>query len=349
MLEALAMSADIFLPHEAAGQAGVYTCWPAAADLWESDLEPARAEFARFLTLAAEPADDGTAWPVTVLAASAEAEASARAAVGAFASVERLAYGDVWARDTGPVFIRRDGALVAVRFKFNGWGGKYRLDGDDSVGAGIAALAGARIETVDLIAEGGALEFDGEGSVLTTRQCLLNANRNPGLSEAQVEDRLKAALGVSKVLWLDEGLIGDHTDGHVDNIARFAAPGLVVCQAPSGPDDPQADVLDAIARQLAGMTDARGRRLRVLRIPSPGRVLDEEGEVCAASHMNWVIGPKHVVMPAYDDARAAAAAEALAGVFPGRRPVISPSHAILTGGGAFHCVTCHVPAERTHS
>jgi agmatine deiminase len=208
----------------------------------------------------------------------------------------------------------------------------------------MAAAAGARIRSVELVAEGGAFEFDGEGTVITTRDCLLNANRNPGLSEAAAEDVLKAALGVERAIWLDEGLVGDHTDGHVDNLARFVRPGLVVCQAPSGRDDPQAKRLEAVARQLARAIDAQGRRLRVVRIPSPGRVMDAEtGGPAAASHMNYVIGARHVVMPAYTEA-SRAAAQALQRLFPDRKVAACSARHILTGGGAFHCVTSNQPA-----
>ena len=334
----------IRLPHETAPVRRIFTCWPSAADLWEEDLEPAQAEFAAFLTALTEPSVRGERIELVILAASARAEASARQALGNRALVVREAFGDVWARDTGPVFLRENGADIAVRFTFNGWGGKYDLPGDSTVGGAIAALAGATERRVDLVAEGGALEFDGEGTLITTRQCLLNPNRNPGLGEAEVEARLKAALGVKKILWIDEGLVADHTDGHIDNIVRFARPGVVICQAPNGDDDPQTAVLSSIARQLSRMTDARGRRLQVHTIPSPGRVDLGDGEIVPASHMNWVIGPRHVVVPTYGHAAGEAAVQALRAHFPNHSVVGRSARAILTGGGAFHCVTCHQSA-----
>ncbi|MEE2565736.1 agmatine deiminase family protein [Hyphobacterium marinum] len=332
------------IPNEFARQDRVFTCWPADGELWLENLEPARAEFAAFLKLLMAPGEHGERLAITVLAANGETEVSIRAAMGDGVEILPAPYGDVWARDTGPVFALDGTTRVAVTFRFNGWGGKYELPGDDRVAAAIADAAGALIRPFDLVAEGGALEFDGDGTVLTTRQCLLNPNRNPGKSEAEVEAILKAALGVEKVLWLDEGLKFDHTDGHIDNVARFAGPGRVVCQAPAGPDDPQADILDQCAGELEAMTDARGRKLEVLRIPSPGRIEDEDGNPRPASHMNWVIGPRNLVVPTYGTPEGDEAVTILQGIFPTRQVIGSPSSHILSGGGAFHCVTCHVPS-----
>ena len=340
MLTGRAMS--LLTPSETTPINALHALWPAHADLWGDDLVPCRAEMADFLRLVSEPAVDARPLPLVIYAASDEAEADARRRLPGHARILRAAYGDIWARDTGPVFAVEGGRLIAVRFRFNGWGGEYELPGDQTIGACIAREAGARVRADNLVCEGGALEFDGEGTVLTTRQCLLNVNRNPDLGEAAVEAALERALGVRKVIWLDEGLAGDHTDGHVDNLARFAAPGLVVCQTPYGSDDPNAEVLIEVARTLEQARDAQGRRLQVIRIPSPGRVLDAEGAPAAASHLNWVIGPKRLVFPAYNDL-ARAATRALQPVFPKRMVTPSPARHILTGGGAFHCVTCHVP------
>ena len=323
------------VPHETEAQTAIHTCWPAAADLWEEDLEPAREEFAAFLKAAGAP--------LIVYAATAEAEADARRRLRGQVKIVRAPYGDVWARDTGPVFVTAEGGLKAVRMKFNGWGGKYALAGDETIGARMAAEAGAEVVPADFTCEGGALEFDGQGALIATRQCVLNANRNRAFTERDFEARAEALFGVTKVIWLDEGLVGDHTDGHVDNIARFAAPGVVICQAPAGRDDPNAKILTRIRRDLERATDARGRRLRVATIPSPGRVESPEGGPAAASHMNWIVGPRTVIMPGYN-AQAKDAARALQAAFPGRRAVVSGSRAILTGGGSFHCVTCNQPA-----
>jgi agmatine deiminase len=331
------MTTPLHIPHETAAQSVIHTCWPSHGELWEDNLDPARAEFASFVSHLVR---GGQA--VTVHAASDETARDVRARLGDTVTIVRNPYGDVWVRDTGPVFAVSGGALTAVRFRFNGWGGKYALDGDQQIGLAVASLAGAALKEIDLVCEGGALEFDGEGTLITTRQCLLNANRNPGLSEAQVEDRLKDALGIDTVIWLDEGLVGDHTDGHVDNIARFIAPGIVACQVASGSDDPNAKIFETIARQLDAARDAKGRKLEVVRIPSPGRVEDEDGEARAASHMNWVIAPKTVVIPSFNQ-HCDAALEVLKPYFALHTLAASPSSHILSGGGSFHCVTCNQP------
>jgi agmatine deiminase len=192
------------------------------------------------------------------------------------------------------------------------------------------------------VLEGGAIEMDGQGSVLTTRQCLLNPNRNEGWDEEKATLALIGALGAEKVLWLDEGLLNDHTDGHIDNLARFVGPGRVVCQSLFGDDDPNADVLDEIYLSLKAMKDAAGNKLEVLRILSPGLVPDEDGEPIPASHMNFLIGNSVVVVPIYsgsgDDA-----VRALAPLFPERKVIGLSAHSILTGGGAFHCITQQEP------
>ena len=319
-------------PHKA-----IWTAWPSAADLWGEDLEPARAEVAAMIRALA---DGGRGDRMRVLAHGREAEATAKLALGQSAEIVPGAFGDIWFRDTGPIFTE-DGR--ALGFQFNGWGGKYQLPHDEEVSARVALLAGAEYKRHDFILEGGAIEMDGEGTLLTTRQCLINPNRNAHWTEEGAEIALKRALGVDKVLWLDEGLLNDHTDGHIDNLARFVAPGRVVCQAPADRSDPNHDVLEEIALELGAMRDAQGRKLEVIRIPSPGVVEDEDGDVVPASHMNFLIGNTTVVVPIYsgtgDDA-----VNALAPLFPGRKVIGLSSHAILTGGGSFHCITQQEPA-----
>lgn len=331
-------------PHEA-----VWLAWPSHADLWGEDaLIDAQAELVRLAELIADPDDDGHARgeKLEVLVRTDADERLARWKLGSLgATTHRMLYGDIWLRDTLPIFLthRSKSAQAAASFRFNGWGGKYALPGDAELSAHVAKLSGQRTFAHALVLEGGSVEPDGEGTILTSEECLLNPNRNPGLSRAEIERALRDGLGGDKVLWVTKGLLNDHTDGHIDTIARFVAPGRVVCMAPSGNDDPNAAVLDAIAEELAAMTDAKGRRLDVVRVPSPGRVLDEDGDVMPASHVNFYIGNRTVVVPTYGTPFDAAAVAALAPLFPGRRVVGASARVILEGGGAFHCITQQVP------
>ncbi len=310
--------ASISVPAEWAAQQAIWTAWPSHPDLWQENLAPARAEIAQMITALA------SAGRVNVLAMGKEAAAAAKSALPASVKIIPAQFGDIWLRDTGPIFAAVDGAKAALTFRFNGWGGKYDLPFDGEVSAFVAAASQTPVRAHDFVLEGGALEFDGAGAILTTRECLLNPNRNPAFSEADVEQKLKDSFGATRIIWLDHGLLNDHTDGHVDNIARFAGKGHALCQSPSGDDDPNAEVFEAIAAQLA----AAG--LKVSRIPSPGLVANEDGDPVAASHMNYIIFNGIIVLPVYEEQYGAAAAAALQKIFPSHRVVPVPARHVLS-------------------
>jgi agmatine deiminase len=331
----------ISLVPEWAPQKAIWTAWPANRGQWNGDLEAPRRDVAAMVRAL------GRANLVRLLVNGAEAEASARAALGDAADIVRARYGDIWLRDTGPIFAcTRDGA-VALRFKTNAWGGKFDLPDDATVGDDIARFAGTPTLHFDFVLEGGAVDHDGEGTMLATRQTLLNANRN-GWSKAEAEAALGRAFGAKTVIWIDEGLKHDHTDGHIDNVARFVGPARVVCQSPAGAEDPNAETLELIARALDGATDAKGRKLEVIRIPGVGLYRNALGEMSPASHLNFVIANGVVVMPLYGAPTEAAALDALGAVFPGRTVIGVPSRGLLgagdAGGGSFHCITQQEPA-----
>jgi agmatine deiminase len=330
-------------PAEWGRHSACWLAWPSHGHLWGDQLGPAQAEFAGLCRAIAE--EGGEALDLLVQDAGAERAArEALASVPGLVRFHRVPVGDIWLRDTAPIFVQDPaGALGAACFRFNGWGGKYVLPGDEQVAGRVAALCGLPMFQHDWILEGGSVEGDGQGTVLTTRQCLLNPNRNPGLDQAAIESSLREALGAEKVLWLEEGLLNDHTDGHIDTLARFVAPGVVVCMEAREADDPNAATLDRIASDLAACTDARGRKLQVVRIPSPGRVRNEQGEVLPASFVNFYIGNGTVIVPTYGTPHDEAAVAALAPLFPGRRVLGRPARAILSGGGAFHCITQQQP------
>jgi agmatine deiminase len=329
------------VPAEWSPHRAMWVGWPSHAELWEDNLEPAQAEVEALVRALAGPGRER----VRLMIGTAEAVEPARARFDGVAGIEIVParFGDIWLRDTGPIFAA--GSRHASAFRFNGWGGKYALQHDDTVADQIALAAGAALDRHDFILEGGALDHDGAGTVLTTGQCLLNPNRNPGWTDAVAEQALTQAMGARKVLWLGDGLLNDHTDGHVDNLARFVAPGVIACPVPWGRNDPNADVYDAVAQALSGMTDAEGQPIRLLRLPSPGLVLDEDERPIPASHMNFLIANGAVIVPTYgDEAAARLACEGLATVFPDREIIALPSTAILSGGGSFHCISQQEPA-----
>jgi agmatine deiminase len=328
-------------PAEWAPHSAIWTAWPADEALWLDDLAPAQVEVgAMVCALAADGPSGRKGDRMKVLVNGPTAMLSAEKLIGEHAELIDARYGDIWLRDTGPVFYSNNRCAL---FTFNGWGGKYVLDHDDTVGAFVAIQAPADATRWDRVLEGGAVDCDGEGTILTTRECLLNPNRNPLMTPDQIRGLLGDALGGAAVIWIERGLLNDHTDGHVDNIARFIAPGVVACQAPADSDDPNAERLDEIANFLKLQRDARGRMLQVVRIPSPGRVEDEDGDIVPASHMNFIIGNATVVVPTYGTATAHVAVAALKPYFPGRNVVGLPSNHILTGGGSFHCITQQQP------
>ncbi|MGX1747606.1 MULTISPECIES: agmatine deiminase family protein [unclassified Brevundimonas] len=329
------------IPAEWTPHRAMWVGWPSHADLWEDNLEPAQAEVEALVRALAGPGRE----QVKLMVGNDEALADAQARFADVAGVTVVAgrFGDIWLRDTGPIF--GAGSASAQAFVFNGWGGKYDLPHDDEVADQIGEQTGVALTRHDFILEGGAVDHDGEGTVLTTRQCVLNRNRNTGWTEETAEAAFAEALGARKVLWLGDGLLNDHTDGHVDNLARFVAPGVVACPIAFGPKDPNAEVYDETAQALSAMTDAAGRPIQVLRIPSPGLVLDEDERPIPASHMNFLIADGAVIVPTYgNDMAARLACEALATVFTDRKIIPLPSTAILSGGGSFHCISQQEPA-----
>ena len=319
-------------PPEWAQHDWVWIGFPSHADLWADDLEPARAEVIAF---AEAVHADGAGEEVRLIAADPDSVERAEA-MAPWATVVQEPFGDIWFRDTGPIILTDGGGRTAARFRFNGWGGKYELEGDDTVGLRLAETMDLEPIWHDWILEGGAIDVDGAGLAVTTEQCLLNPNRNPELGREEIEDRLRRHLGIERLLWLGDGLLNDHTDGHVDNLARFVAEGRLAIPVSAGPDDPNAAVYaDARAR-------AEAFGLEVAPLPSPGRVL-REGEIIPASYMNFYIGNAAVVVPLYGAPNDQAAVDAIQALFPTRRVAGFRADHILTGGGSFHCISQQVP------
>lgn len=253
-----------------------------------------------------------------------------------------IPYGDIWLRDIGPVFVRSEqGELASNVFEWNGWGNKYLMPHDHTVSRAIAQVLHMSMREFPLILEGGAIETDGAGTCLTTRSCL--ADRNPSLSESQINQMLTTAYGVDTIFWLEQGLLNDHTDGHIDTIARFIAPGKVMYMLPTDSQDPNRAVLLEIERQLASFQDQQQRFLQLVPIPSPGLVKHRSGEIMPASYLNFYIANNQVIVPLYGSDQDQVALQAIAPHFPTRKTIGLPAKSILGGGGAFHCITQQQP------
>ncbi len=354
-------AADGFrMPGEFEPHSGCWMIWPQRPDNWRLGAEPGQAAYVAVASAIA------ASEPVTMGVSDAQFE-RCRALLPSAVRVVELASDDAWIRDTGPTFVL-DGAgrRRGVDWRFNAWGGLdgglyFPWDRDERVAAKVLEVEGADRYRAQIVLEGGAIHVDGEGTVIATEECLLNSNRNPDLNREQIEAALHAHLGSEKIVWLGRGVYNDETDGHVDNLACFARPGVVLLSWSEDESDPQAEISrDALAR-LEAATDARGRRFEVVKLPSPGplRLSAEEaagvdsaaaskprraGDRLAGSYANFYIGNERIVFPLLDERRDEQAAAILRDCFPEREVVGVPAREILLGGGNIHCITQQVPA-----
>lgn len=333
------------MPPEWALHERCWMAWPCHLDLWGERLPAARRAFAQVARTIARFE------PVTMLVCPQEV-AEATRLCGPQVHIEVQPLTDSWMRDMGPSFVLGpQGELAGVDWQFNNWGNKEgypqaRIALDDAVAGSVLTRAGARGFEAPLVLEGGSIHVDGEGTVLTTEQCLLNPNRNPHLGREQIEAQLHAHLGTEHVVWLGEGLTDDLTDGHVDNIACFARPGVVVALTCSDPSDSNYAPLQDNLRRLARARDARGRALEVVTLEQPAPRWFADGRRIPLSYVNYYLANGAVIVPTFEDRqRDAAALATLAEVFPEREVVGVAGLDIVVGGGNVHCITQQQPAR----
>ena len=338
---------DGLLP-EWAPQSGVLLTWPHEGTDWRDQLVDAEACFAR---IAGELARRTTVLVVCRDAGHAEHVRRAIATAGGDprrVRAYRAPSNDTWARDHGPLTVLRGGRPVLLDFRFNGWGGKYAADLDDGITRAIAAqgaFVGTPLESVELVLEGGSVESDGRGTVLTTRRCLLSPGRNPGLAATDVEAALARWLGARRVLWLEHGALdGDDTDGHVDTLARFCDAGTIAYQACDDPRDPQHAGLAEMARELSALRRPDGRPYALVPLPLPAPVWDADGRRLPAGYANFLITNDAVLVPGYNDAADGRARQALARCFPDREIVTVDCRPLVREYGSLHCVAMQLPA-----
>lgn len=339
--------ARLMLP-EWTDQWGVMLTWPHAGTDWAgwlAETEAVYAAIAREVTrrenLLVVAQDDAHASHIRNLVAEAGGNPA------------RIRFGtapchDTWARDHGPIAVRHDGKPELLDFIFNGWGNKWPAEEDDAITGRLAraGVFGAPVRRVERVMEGGALETDGAGSLLTTRRCLLSPERNPELDEAGVEALLAEWLGAGRVLWLDHGhLEGDDTDSHIDTLARFADARTLVYQACDDPADSHFAALAAMRAELEALRTADGRPYRLIALPWPGARHDPvTGQRLPATYANFLIINGAVLAPAYADPADAQARDALAQAFPGREVIMIDCRPIIRGFGSLHCITMQLPA-----
>ncbi|GLX17342.1 MULTISPECIES: agmatine deiminase family protein [Streptomyces] len=334
--------AEYRMPAEWSAHEGCLMAWPTRPDLWGSVLPAVKEEYADVARAIA------AFEPVTMVAPPGHAE-DARAHCGDTVTVIELPLDDSWFRDSAPLFVLdAEGNRAGVDFRFNAWGGKHHpWDSDDRVSALLLEHVGTPRIPSDMILEGGAITVDGEGTLITTEQCLLHPNRNPGMSREEIEAELKARLGVTKVIWLPYGgLLDTETDGHVDGVAAFAAPGTVVISLPEDPAHPDHARMRANRAVLEAVTDARGRRLELVEVPQTA-FADLAGGEIEVSYLNYYVANGGVVVPVAGLPQDEEALAVIASAYPGRKVVGVRALAIAFGGGGVHCITQQVPAART--
>ena len=332
-------------PAEWEPHAATWTSWPFDDELWEGQLEAARRDFAglvatisRYEPVVLNVRDEGT-------------EADARSRLGAADAdmtrvrFHRVPLNDVWFRDNGPLFVREDDGSVALTdWGFNAWGGKYApWEDDDRAPQAVATALGMRRYPVDAIMEGGSLEFNGRGVCITTRSCLLTPTRNPGMTAGELEALLSRWLGAKQVVWLEDGLEGDHTDGHIDTIVRFAADDVIVASVEDDSSDPNHASMAANLEVLRSLRTPSGRPYRIVELPLPQESAYLGENRLPLTYANWYVGNGFVVVPVYGDPNDDRALSVLRPLFPGRDVIGLPARGLITGGGAFHCVTQQQP------
>lgn len=339
-----ASASDYRLPAEWEPHTATWLAWPHRKATWLGDFAVIPGVFATVARLIARYE------PVRIVAAGAVL-AEARALLDGVANVEfvDLPTNDSWLRDTGPVFVvpRVDAAKArpaAVCWGWNAWGGKYPpWDKDAALGRAIAERLGLNVIDGGLVVEGGGLETDGAGTLLVNHRCIDDPARNPGVSRTRLDEMLRARLGIDRVLWVGGELTGDDTDGHIDQLARFVAPGRVVAARQPDPLDPNHAALEGNLALLRSLVDARGRRLEVIPIDIPPRFMFE-GTQLPASHLNFYVGNGFVAVPVFLGATDEAALRTLAACFPGRAIEPVACNELVRGRGALHCITRDEPS-----
>ena len=332
-----ALEAGFHMPAEWAPHSRCWMAWPTRETIWGQHLESAMEGYANTARVIAQFE------PVSMLTAPGFTDLAAEKC-GPEVEIIPWELDDSWMRDIGPNFLKKDDELAVSVFHFNAWGRKYeKYRKDAALGHHMAEAMGIPCFTSAVFMEGGGICTDGEGTLLTTEQCILNDNRNPGLSKADAENELCHALGVKKVIWLPGDPYDDETDGHVDGLACFVRPGVVLAEFDPDPGSERHEILMRNVQALQQATDARGRKLEILFIEEAREIEATGGRFCR-SYINFYIANGGIVMPKYGIASDERASAVVASCFPGRQIVQVDIRGVATGGGGIHCITQQQPA-----
>jgi agmatine deiminase len=351
------------MPAEFERHSGCWMLWPERPDNWREGAKPVQAVYAAVAAAIAAGGD-----PVTIGVSAAQFQ-NARARLAPQVRVVEVSSNDAWVRDSGPTFVvDARGRRRGVDWKFNAWGGLggglyFPWDRDDEVAQKILEIEAADRYRAPLVLEGGAIHVDGQGTCLTTEECLLNPNRNPRLTRADIEVQLRRFLGVQTIIWLGRGVYLDETGGHIDELACFTSPGHVALTWTDDPRDPQCEISRDAFLRLRHARDARGRTLTIHKIHQPGPICMTAAEAAGidvrhgshprragdrlpASYINFYVANRAVIMPLYDKRWDGAALRTLRRLFPTREVIGVPTREVLLGGGNIHCITQQVPRPR---
>jgi agmatine deiminase len=344
-----------FEPHE-----GCWMIWPERTDNWRLGAKPAEKAFVAVAKAISN-------FEKVTMCVSSRQYLNSRNSLPSSVRVVEMSSNDAWMRDVGPTFVKNDqGGLRLIDWEFNAWGGLdeglyFPWDQDNLIPAKVAEIAGVDRYKAPLVLEGGSFHVDGQGTLITTEECLLNPNRNPGLSKHEIENYLKQYLKIEKIIWLPQGCYNDETNGHVDNLCCFSKPGEVILNWTDSREDPQHDISTKAYEILSTVTDARGRKLKVHKVVQPNPVLisaDEcegvdriegtiprrEGDRMAASYVNFYMANEGIVMPLFDDPADQSAISKMKELFSERKVIGIKAREILLGGGNIHCITQQQPA-----
>jgi agmatine deiminase len=327
-----------YLPAESAPHAATWLAWPDDDELWMGYLDRVREEVTAFVNTIARFE------PVHLLVANDAVYADAQRRVGKNVFFHIVPYSDIWVRDSGPIFlVNNQDEVLLTDWEFNGWGNKFSSQPDNSIPRSMAQILDCTVASAGIVLEGGSIEPDGQGTILSTRQCLLSKERNPHLSQTQIEEKLREYLGINQVIWLNDGLQNDHTDGHIDTLARFIDCDRVLTVACEDSVHCNYNATQENIDILRSSRGSNGNAILVTELPLPKNAIEFDGYDLPASYANYYICNGAVIVPQYGDPNDSAALGILRPLYPDREIIGLSARALVTGGGAFHCITQQQP------